>query len=240
MRRMLLPVCLLLAILAAGCLPIGPLGPAVTGSGRLATREMDLTGFSRIEASSAFALDVTQADATSVSITADDNLFDYLDVSVAGDTLRLRLRPGSYQRVTLRAQIALPTLRSLQLSGASLASLSGLRSREDLALALSGASSLRGEVEAGSLQIEASGASRVELSGAANDLQLDLSGASTARLAGLPVDDADVFLSGASSAQLNASGRLNADLSGASHLEYAGSPTLGRMQTSGGSTIRSR
>lgn len=241
MKRLLLPACLLLAVLAAGCLPICLAGSVVTGSGRLATREMDLKGFSRIEAGSAFVLDVAQAEDPSASITADDNLFDYLDVSVSGDTLHLGLRPGhSYQHVTMRAQIALPTLRGLQLSGASQASVSGLRSSEDLALDLSGASIMRGDLEAGDLRVDESGASRLELTGSGGSLELHSSGASSARLIDLPVGDANVSLSGASSAELNASGLLNADLSGASRLEYTGSPTLGRAQTSGSSSISAR
>jgi len=238
MKHSALIVCLLLAILAAGCLPRGPM---VTGSGRMVERELEVGEFSRIEASHAFELEIVQGSNQSVTITADDNLFDDLDTSVAGDTLRLRLRPGSaYRRTTLRARITMPSLRALQLSGASRASLSGFRSQEDLALELSGASTVRGELEADEIRIGQSGASRVELSGSGSNLRLQASGASDARLAALAVRDVDVSLSGASTAELNVSGRLDANLSGASRLEYTGNPTLGRTETSGGSSIRAR
>jgi len=49
--------------------------------------------------------------------------------------------------------------------------------------------------------------------------------------------DAEINLSGASDATINASGRLDGDLSGASKLSYVGNPTLGSINTSGGSTI---
>ena len=54
---------------------------------------------------------------------------------------------------------------------------------------------------------------------------------------GFPVHNADVKLSGASQATVNLDGRLDADLSGASHLEYIGEPTMGVMTTSGASTV---
>jgi hypothetical protein len=52
------------------------------------------------------------------------------------------------------------------------------------------------------------------------------------------VADADVEASGASKATVNPSGRLDADASGASSIYYLGSPTLGKIDTSGSSTVK--
>lgn len=242
MKRIAVLLCLLIAVAASGCCgPIALGGVGLVGSGRTVTREMDLAGFSHVQAGSAFVVDIKQASTYRVTVTVDDNLADYLDVSVSGDSLRLRLKPGhSYSRGTLRAEVTMPTLRGIDLSGASQATLAGFESAESLGLNLSGASILRGSIEAGDVRLEASGASTVELTGAGDTLSGMGSGASAIRLADFPVGDADISLSGASRADLDVRGRLNADLSGASHLEYAGSPTLGRTQTSGGSTISAR
>ena len=50
--------------------------------------------------------------------------------------------------------------------------------------------------------------------------------------------DPDIDLSGASRANIKMDGKLNADLSGASSLEYAGNVVLGKTSTSGASKIR--
>lgn len=241
MKRFVLLLCLLVAVLASGCCAPMALGGGVVGSGHTVTREMDLTGFTRVQAGSIFVVDIKQGDRYDVAVTADDNLFDYVDASVSGETLRLRLRPGtSISRVTLRAEVTMPSLQAIELSGASRGTLTGFRSVEKLAIDLSGASSLRGDIEAGDVRLEISGASTVDLTGTGSNLSGNGSGASRMLLDDFRVQDADIALSGASSAQLYLSGRLSADLSGASSLEYAGSPTLGHTQTSGGSTIRSR
>jgi hypothetical protein len=57
------------------------------------------------------------------------------------------------------------------------------------------------------------------------------------KLAGFTVNNADVSLSGASNGTVNLSGKLDANLSGASKLEYIGEPTMGAINTSGASTI---
>ena len=75
------------------------------------------------------------------------------------------------------------------------------------------------------------------LTGSAQSVTLEASGSSEIDLADFPVVDANVNLSGGSEATVNPSGRLDVDVSGASHLYYLGSPTLGRVQTSGGSSV---
>ena len=96
---------------------------------------------------------------------------------------------------------------------------------------------LRGDIEAGDARFDVSGASQVTLSGSAGDVTIGASGASQLDLSAFSVDDADVEASGASKVTVNASGKLDADASGASHVYYLGSPTLGRVETSGASSV---
>lgn len=243
----------MVAVLLSGCL----LG-VVTGSGNLVTREMDLSGFTRVAAGSAFEVEIIQGDSYNVIITADDNLFDYIRVDKDGDTLEIRLKSNyNYGFLTLRARVTMPSLYGLDLSGATKATVSGFDSSADFALDLSGASSMTmSEMSAGDMSLEVSGASRVAGSIAVGDAEFDISGASTASLAGsannivvsasgashvelgdFPVNNAEVTLSGASRATVNPSGRLDVDLSGASNLSYIGEPTIGDVSMSGGSTM---
>lgn len=247
---------LMVAVLLSGCL----LG-VVTGSGNLVTKEMNLSGFTRVEVGSAFEVEIIQADSYHVSITADDNLFDYIKVAKDGDTLKIALKPNySYGFLTLRARVTVPSLYRLDLSGATKGTVSGFDSSADFALDLSGASSLAmSDMSAGDISLEASGASRVTGSIAVGDAEFDLSGASTVTLAGsandivisasgashvelgdFPANNAEVDLSGASRATVNLDGGLDVNLSGASHLSYIGELTLGDISISGGSTMSSK
>jgi hypothetical protein len=66
---------------------------------------------------------------------------------------------------------------------------------------------------------------------------VDASGASSADLGAFPAVDVVVVVNGASSATVNASGTLDADANGASHVIYLGSPTLRNVNTSGASSV---
>lgn len=231
----------------------------VVGSGSLDTQEKDFSDFTAIDVRNAFDVEITKSSSYSISITADDNLFDYIEVSKTGDTLTIGLEWGyNYQSVTLRAEITMPELYELEFSGATHGTIVGFSSSHEFALVLSGASSLHmgdisvGDVEAdisgasylngnltanGDATFVVSGASTIELVGEADDLVATVSGASHLEMSEFPVHNAIINLSGASHSTVNLDGRLDAVVSGASHLLYIGNPTMGDITTSDVSTV---
>ena len=250
-----LMVVLLTSGLLVGC------GGAVKGSGNLETQTFDFTGFTHVEVGHAFEIELVQSDSYGVTITADDNLFKYIQVSKEGATLKIGVEPiTALWSATLKAEITMPQLRGLALSGATRGTVSGFSSTENLDIKVSGASSLdlvemsagdidfeisgagrvTGDIIAGDADFEVSGASSVQLQGSASDIVIDVSGASRAELAAFPVNNADVKLSGASRGTVNMDGRLDVNLSGASRLNYLGNPTLGTFDVSGASTLEQK
>ena len=257
MKRFLALVAVTVVLLTTllGCLA------SVRGSGVLVTEEYDFADFTRLEISNAFQVEVVPSASFSVVITADDNLSEFIRVSRSGRLLRIRLRSGvSYRSITAVARVEMPALAGLDLSGASRGTVTGFQSSDDVdfrvsgastlrlvdvtagdaALALSGASNVSGDLTAGDIEFEVSGASRVDLTGSAADTMVRASGASRVELPDLPSRDADVRLSGASRATVRLDGRLSVNISGASHLEYIGQPTLGTITISGASTLNGR
>lgn len=239
MRKALVAGIELAVLLLTACVPIrsSPLR-TVTGSGKTITQEMNLAGFSTVEVGNAFSAEIAYADVYSVLVTVDDNVVEYLNVFKKWNTLHIGLKPNvSVTSGTLKARITLPSLEALKLSGAAHATLNGLRLSRDLAIQVLGASVLGGDMEAGNVWLEIAGASTATLKGAARSLVLEVSGASHANLGDFQLLNVTAMLSEASSATVNLSGRLDANMSGASHLTYLGQPTLGRISKSGGSTV---
>jgi hypothetical protein len=224
------------AVLVVACC----INDTVAGSGTQVSNDMEFKGFTKVEVSSAFQVEITRADAFRTRFMVDDNLVPYLRVKQHGETLEIGMKPGhSYNcsKGCLRAVIEMPDLRSLELSGATDAKVNGFSS-ERLELELSGASSLRGDFQAGKVEMDLSGASHLELTGNAGELDLDASGACEVELKKMPIQIAKVDLSGASDVTLNVSESLSVDASGASTLTYLGTPVMKSMETSGASSIR--
>jgi hypothetical protein len=152
-------------------------------------------------------------------VTADNNTFDYIDVYKTGETLTIGLKSGySFRSVTLKAQITMPNLYAVVLSGGTQGTAEEFTSTHEFNLVLSGGSSLELEGSGGNLNLVASGGSRSDLSD-------------------FPVHNASVVLSGGSQVTINLDGTLNANLSGGSQLQYIGTPIMGDIYTSGGSAI---
>jgi hypothetical protein len=129
------------------------------------------------------------------------------------------LKPGiGYQTTQLRAEITMPDLQSLQLSGGTVVNAQNFNVTSNFVADLSGGS-------------------RLTMTGQGANLTVRGSGGANINLTGFPVHNATVDLSGGSQCIVNLDGRLDATLSGGAQLHYKGNPTLGRIDTSGGASI---
>jgi len=99
----------------------------VIGSGILVTNEEFIRDFSSVDASSGFDVEISQSNSYSILIEADDNVMKHIDVKKSGDTLMIGLDLGyDFKSVTLNAEIAMPELHSLELSGGAGGILEGI------------------------------------------------------------------------------------------------------------------
>ncbi len=193
----------------------------MTGSGTPVTETVSITGFTSVSAAMGFRVEITESSTFSVRVTVDNNVVDKLLVTKTGDTLSIALDPGAYTFMSLRAVVTMPNIEGLELSGGSRGSVSGF-------------------VGLASLDLDLSGGSHVDADGSAGDLTVDASGGSTLDLENFPVHDANIEFSGGSSGTISLDGTLDADVSGGSRLWYVGNPTLGDIDTSGGSSLQKK
>ena len=229
---------LLATILLIGCAQV-----TITGSGNVVTQEEALTGFDAVDVSQTFNVDIAQGESFRVVIRVDDNLVEHLDITKQGSTLKIGLKPNRnyiVRNATMEAEVTMPELVGLDLSGSSEATISGFDSSNSLVVDLSGNSELFGDIQAGDAGFDISGNSAVALSGSAGDLVVDASGSSEVDLSEFPASNAIIDASGASTVTVNLSGQLDADASGSSNIFYLGDPTLGIIDTSGSSNVQPR
>jgi len=198
--------------------------------------------FSGVEVVGAFEVEIVQAEAYGVNIYAEDRMFRNIEVSRDGDNLKVRQSRhiGWLTQIMSsrpRLKITLPVLKKLRLSGASRADIRGFNSPEPFGLELSGASSTAGDIASGNAEIKLSGASNARLTGSAKDVVIDAAGANHLDLRSFPVNNAAIKLSGTSHLAATVNGRLDARLSGVSHLSLSGNPAMGNIRTSGASQL---
>lgn len=255
-RLVILSAILIVATLIHGC--------GITSSGEVLTVKKDFANFTYVDVSSSFDFEITRSDTFNVVIEVDESLADYVEVSQLGQILKIYLKPHhiftdfTLGAKTLKAEITMPALYGLQVSGASKGTITGFKGlgnfeavvsgasslemidieTSNINLEVSGASKVKGNTTAGNSKFEVSGASRVELSGSTTAITLLVSGASKADLTDFLLNNADVELSGASEATVNVKERLDIIVSGASRLYFLGNPTMGNVEVTGASTVK--
>ena len=224
------------------------------------TYEYNLNGFTGIDGSGAFDIEVKRDNKFSVLIIANKSLKNKLIIEKRGNKLVLGMKPFSgfsFSIKSPKAIITMPELDQIQLSSASSMIAAGFDSNNDLSVGLSGASSLdidilagnitfglsgasdmTGVIEADDVRIDLSGSSDIELYGYGKELIVDASSASSGDLREFQVQDAHIQLSGSSDLHVNMNGTLNIDASGASTLYYTGNVTIGENDLSGASSIK--
>jgi hypothetical protein len=207
------------------------------------TKEFEYSDFTAVDVSSAFHAVIIQDTEYRAIITADEKIFNKINVTKTGNTLSIRTEPNTITALAPTAVIRMPNLTKLALSGASIGKISFFNSSCSLSIELSGASILKMEdINVGDVDIELSGASTLTAEAlqsisSGNNLVSIVEGASNLDLANFPVTNGDLFLSGASQATVNLDGTLDAKVSGASSLIYIGEPTMGNIDISDTSTI---
>jgi hypothetical protein len=200
----------------------GDRGPSVTigggsgmieGSGRRATRTVDLRDFNSIRIDRVIQADVTRGDSFQVGLTADDNILEKIEVAREGSTLRIGLAPGRYRlKEKARAAITLPVLERIELAGASGAALQGFDSARPFGASVGGASRLEGSIRAGDVDLNVDGASTLKLRTSARAARLHAGGASTLELSDFVVsaERLTIAADGASTVRLRGSARAAA------------------------------
>jgi hypothetical protein len=192
-------------------------GPGeVTGSGRLTSRTINLSGVTSVVAGATFEVQLKTGTPAQATVTMDDNLTDRVEAAVTGNELHLGITPGgNIRNATLRAVVTVGRLDRLAANGAGHATLDSQVTDSKLQLVTEGASHIIGPVGADRLEASESGASVLTLSGRAGSLHLNLEGTSQLLGSELAVADLDAALSGASQATVAVSNTLAVTAEGA-------------------------
>ncbi len=227
----------LVALLSSCLLGLAVPFASIQGNGIMATESRSVGSFSSVDVAGAARVHISRG-APGILIRTDSNLIPELETTVRSGALHIHWKPGIsvHHMNELFIEISMPELAGIAGSGATSFEIETF-SGSGLKLSLSGASSVAGVFEYDKVDADASGASRISLrGGAADSLSADLSGASRLAAGSFSARDVRLGASGASFAVINVISSLSCGLSGASRLEYRGSPSITDIRSSGGSS----
>jgi Putative auto-transporter adhesin, head GIN domain len=214
------------------------LGKRIHGNGVIKSVEKPVSPFKQVNANGDIKLIVTQGDLKPVKIEGDENILSYIEVIQEGDRVTIQTKPGIslIPSGDLNVYVTSPTYKSIEVSGSSdIIGQNKITSTDELSLQASGAGDIKMEVDAPKISAGISGSGSVNLKGQAKDFNVDLTGAGHAYCYDLLTENTTVQISGAGSAQVYASVKLNADVSGAGNINYKGNASVSQQISGAGS-----
>jgi predicted small secreted protein len=210
----------------------------VRGSGKKATEQRKADDFKKIEVSGAFKVHLKQDSLLSIDITGDDNLLKYVSTSVDGDRLYIKSKKSMCDADSIVINIGIHNLSQIKVSGAVEISSTGKINTGDLNIDLSGATKVNLDLNAANIVTDGSGVSEFNLKGQAASVRVESSGVSKVNAFDFVVGDYTISTSGASHCKINVLKTLNVHSSGASEIQYKGSPSTVNNDKSGASKIQ--
>jgi hypothetical protein len=227
-----------LALLILGLLLLTACGlNYVQGSGNVVTEERDVSGFDSVNMSGFGEVLITQSNTESLTIETDDNLMQYIESGVRGNTLYLEFQdniiPDPSDKITFRLNVI--DLEALDLSGAGSFVIESLQT-PSLEITFDGA----GKIDLDSLMADrvstrVSGAGDVSLTGEVGAQEIHIEGLGKYSASDLKSSQATVEIEGAGSVVIWVLDQLDLTIQGAGNVDYYGNPTVTQNVEGGGS-----
>jgi hypothetical protein len=219
------------------------MGKRIRGNGVINTEERPVSAFKEVEANGDIKLIITQGDLKPIRIEGDANILPYIEVIQKGERVTIQTKQGFNISPSgdLNVYVTSPTYTSIDVSGSSdIIGQNKISGTEPLSLEASGSGDIQMELDAPKISAGVSGSGSIKLKGQTKDLDISLSGAGHIYCYDLQTENTTVEISGAGSAQVSASVKLDVSVSGAGNISYKGNPAISQQISGAGSVNKAQ
>lgn len=210
----------------------------VKGKGAIERRTVNIPVFNEIELEGSGTVYITQGAEQKVEIETNNNLFDYVNDKLSGNSVWRAGFSKCTDPKTFNVYITTPDIRRIRLSGSG--SVIGLKSLNtaNLTLDLSGSGNMNLETAANYLSTTISGSGNVRLKGTATGQSITISGSGEVFGSDLISDNVTTNTKGSGNCWVTANKTLNVNISGSGNVFYNGTPAVNTSIKGSGNVIR--
>ncbi len=202
---------------------------AIRGSGNVSIEQRPVSGFNAVDLASLGNLVIEMGDQEALRIEAEDNLLEYIETEVRGDTLEIGIRQGVNLNPSepIRYYLTVKTLGSILVSGLGDVDAPELQA-ERLSVNISGGGNVDiDSLTANQLSVGISGLGNLTIfGGQVGDQDIHISGGGYYKADEMQSAKAQVDISGMGSTTIRVSESLDANISGGGSVLYYGSPSV--------------
>jgi hypothetical protein len=148
----------------------------VRGTGPAIDKKINVSDFKGIEVSSGIDVILVQGSSESLTLTAQDNLFEYITATVENGTLKIYSRNNLRPTQPMKARITFKNISNLKVSGGGDTYSDTPVNVDALDVNISGGGDFSSVINSGILKFNLSGGGDAEIEGKTNDYNITVSG----------------------------------------------------------------
>jgi hypothetical protein len=193
------------------------------------TEDRKVSDFKGISISGSYDYYIKQGSTNAVRVEAPAKLLPYIVTEVKGGVLNVSTKAHTnwgnlFNNEKIAIYITAKDINSIKFSGSGDVYFEEGINSTDMRISMSGSGDLTGKITATSVECSLTGSGDLKLSGRAENAKIKLTGSGDLSTRELQTVNTYVELVGSGDASVNATGSLNAKLSGSGDINYSGNP----------------
>lgn len=199
----------------------------INGNGNVTTTNRDLIGtFDKISTGRGLNVVLTQGERESVSVEADENLQDIIEVEIKGSTLNITTTENIASSASKTVYVTFDDLVKIETSSGSDVISEGTIETENLTLETSSGSDLELTLKANNIECGTSSGSQLTLKGTANSITASASSGSEILASNLETQSANLRATSGADISVNTKKELSAKANSGGSISYTGNPEM--------------
>lgn len=231
---------------------------SIKGSKDVVTKERNVKDFTRVKAGSSVNVYLKKGSSVGVSVEADDNFHEHIDIKVYGETLEISSKKNFRSYEALNIYVTFTELEEISAGGSTDVYLESEIDADDFELSVggssdfeasrpinaksvqltsSGSSDVEVEINASDIDIQVTGSSDLELEGTSDEMEISVTGSADFMGSDFKVKNCYVSATGSADAYVYVTGKLSATATGSADVYYKGAPDIQKIRTTGSADI---
>ncbi|SNS30024.1 head GIN domain-containing protein [Dokdonia pacifica] len=203
------------------------------------TKSFDYSGYTQLDVASDFHVNVSLGQQDAITVNANSNLMEYVNIYKEGNTLFLRLKKNTWfkGKMILDVQLSTNMITDYNASSDAIVILNTPLTSDTVRINCKGDAVFKGNITADTLLVNAKSDAEIKITGSAKKMTANLKSDSEFKNRDFKVQDLKIVLNGDSEAVVTVTNTLDAIASGDSELRYAGNPSKVKQIAKGDSDI---
>lgn len=240
-KILLIALTILIGFLLAGMITARKLifSSSVQGDGNITQSTINIPDFEKLSIRGNFRVNYTQSETTSLSISIDANLMEYVSTEVKNNELIIKTTGSIRPSESIKVELSNPYLTNIEAHASARFSTRNPMQVDNLAVVANAGAHIELQGVFGHLSVNQNAGAKIELAGEAQMLDVSSNAGGSVNAFDMVAQKARADANAGASVNINAR-ELDASANAGGSINYTGDPVMTSISTNAGGSIRKR